>query len=284
MEPEPAGTGGAVWQARDRLADNVFLLNGDSWFDINWVYLAKRLNDEPSVLGAIAVREVTDAGRYGVVDVENGRIARFAARPATDGPRLINGGGYAFRRRLVDHLGPNCSLEREILPRLPVEGALVAVLFSGYFIDIGIPASLATAQHELPRRRRRPAVFFDRDGVLNHDDGYVSSRSRFRWIGVAGGAAPRRRIAHRGNRKPPAVPKGAVNLFESPCGRPVFPQPPTSRAERAAGARSVRRFPGASGNGYPVFFPCESLDAPFVSHKVLIFLASPTGFEPVLPP
>ena len=54
--------------------------------------------------------------------------------------------------------------------------------YRGFFIDIGVPESLAAAAKLVPEQRRRPAVFFDRDGVLNVDHGYVHAPDQVEWV------------------------------------------------------------------------------------------------------
>lgn len=180
--PEPGGSGGALGHARDRLDDSFLLLNGDSWFDINLLDLAARLARDPAALGALALRRLNDASRFGVVNLVEERIAGFAEPPHAPGPGLVSGGVYALRRAVVDGLADEESLDRDAFPRLAEAGRLRGFCYGGYFIEIGVPDALARAQHGIPERQRRPAVFLDRDGVLNHDDGYIGSAARFRWV------------------------------------------------------------------------------------------------------
>ena len=190
-EPTPAGTGGALHWARDLLDERFLLLNGDSLFDTNLArLLADAAADGPEVTGRMLLRHLPDAGRYGVVDTSGDRIAAFRERSTSGGPGTINAGVSLFNRRVLDEVAPHCSngpcsLERDVLPRLAARGALRGTVADGYFIDIGVPDDFARAQTELPRRLRRPALFLDRDGVLNVDHGWVGTRERWEWTPAA---------------------------------------------------------------------------------------------------
>jgi D-glycero-D-manno-heptose 1,7-bisphosphate phosphatase len=181
-EPVRAGTGGALAHARALLDERFLLLNGDSLFDFDLAdLLADAAGDAPDVVGRMVLRRLDDASRFGVVTLDGDRVAAFHERPASGGGGTINAGVYAFRRALLDHLAPMCSLERDVLPRLAAAGALRGTVGEGYFRDIGVPEDFAAAQTEVPRLLRRRALFLDRDGVINRDHHYVGTRERFEW-------------------------------------------------------------------------------------------------------
>lgn len=180
IEASPAGTAGALALAADRLDDTFFLANGDSFFDFNWLSLVPALERDDWTMNA-ALAEGVRGGRYGRVELAGNRISRFLPKGESDLP--INAGIYLVRRRVLEKIrNVPCSLENDVLPGLAAQGELLGRPARGAFIDIGVPQDFERAQMAMPAFLRRPAVFLDRDGVLNHDDNYVHRPEQVRWI------------------------------------------------------------------------------------------------------
>jgi len=181
-EETPLGTGGGLKRLLPELADQVLVLNGDSLFDVNYLGLAALLRAGDAD-AALALRTVPDVSRYGSITLEGQRVASFAEKPPTPRPGLVNGGVYAMRTEVLHRLpaGP-CSLEQDLFPGLARDGRLLGLPGDGFFIDIGLPETYAQAQESVPAWRRKPALFLDRDGVLNRDRGYVHRPEDVEWL------------------------------------------------------------------------------------------------------
>jgi NDP-sugar pyrophosphorylase family protein len=150
VEPSPAGTAGALNGVASAIDDVFLMLNGDTFFDIEFARLIDAL--KPEDIGALALRSVLNADRYGRVEHAEGRILAFAEKaPNALGSVEISGGVYILRRSVLDHIPPPpSSLEMDVFPKLSEMRRLGCAVFDDYFIDIGLPDTLALARQELP--------------------------------------------------------------------------------------------------------------------------------------
>ena len=184
-EETPLLTGGAVKRALNRcVSDWVFVLNGDTWLDVDFGAMeAAEANVSDSVAAAIAVKRMHDFDRYGTVDVDaGGSLTAFhEKRPCEEG--FINAGVYLLRRDALDDMPEKFSLESDYFERVVGDGALCAVECAGSFVDIGVPEDYEHAQTMLaPLARSWKLAMFDRDGTINVDTGHLYEPAKLELI------------------------------------------------------------------------------------------------------
>jgi D-glycero-alpha-D-manno-heptose 1-phosphate guanylyltransferase len=151
-EAAPLGTGGAIALALASVgASDVFVLNGDTYFPVNLAELSKVHARRQASLSMV-LRHIPDVSRYGHMTVAQDVVTAMHEKGST-GPGLINGGIYLINRAafLADAPTGAFSLERDLLPRWIAGHAVACTVADNYFIDIGVPADLARAQHDLAR-------------------------------------------------------------------------------------------------------------------------------------
>lgn len=187
-ENTPLGTGGAIVESlKHTEAPEVFVLNGDSFFEIDlnqFFQLHRQYQSELS----LALNEMNNFERYGVVRTDSSnRITAFKEKePVESGS--INGGIYILNRKVFSdrNLSEKFSFEKDFLEKFLNEEKFFGFTFRNYFIDIGIPEDYERANREFWKFSvdKSWTLFLDRDGVINKkiEDDYVRNLSMFEWL------------------------------------------------------------------------------------------------------
>jgi D-glycero-alpha-D-manno-heptose 1-phosphate guanylyltransferase len=153
IENEPLGTGGGIAQAMEMIDSDAFVLNGDTFFDVDLfeLYDFYQMRNADIALG---LKRMHHFDRYGTLQTGNfDRVLQFHEKQFRN-EGLINGGVYVLNKDLFkkiteieeEPLPQKFSFEKDVLEKHLISLHYHGKEFSGYFIDIGIPEDYQRAQ------------------------------------------------------------------------------------------------------------------------------------------
>lgn len=182
-DPIPLGSAGGFRLFKDELVEDFLVLYGDVVMDVQ----LQRMIDFHRNTGADATLAVHPNDHPFDSDlvkiVINGRISKFYPKPHPPGLLLqnrVNAALYVLSPRVLDFIpdGISSDFGKDVFPAMLAAGQkLVAYETPEYMKDAGTPERLAKVEQHISWGRvrnwnldnPRPAIFLDRDGVLNED-------------------------------------------------------------------------------------------------------------------
>ena len=176
-EKIPLGTGGALSMLKKENINDFILTNGDTIFDIDLISLIKSHNK--NYLGSIALTKNyknSNSLKLNNISLKKNLVTLDKRSD------LMNGGIYYFKKQILKSISErNCSLENDIIPYLIKKKKITGKVFDNFLLDIGTPKYYVKSSKLLMNYFKKPAAFLDRDGVINHDYGYVHTIRKFKF-------------------------------------------------------------------------------------------------------
>ena len=175
-EKKLLGTGGALSKLKSLKVKNFVLTNGDTIFDININLLIANLRKRCVGIVALTQNKNQLSKKLNNLHLKNNIIT------TKKNSKLMNGGVYFFKEDIFKYIeNKKFSLENDLLPKLISMKKINGKFFKNFFLDIGSKDYLKIAEKKIKKQYQRPAVFLDRDGVINFDYGYVSKIKNFKF-------------------------------------------------------------------------------------------------------
>jgi NDP-sugar pyrophosphorylase family protein len=154
VENEPLGTAGALMNASSLIDGTFMLLNGDTFFDMDFQGLCE-FHEAKEAEMTLSLTMVDDVSRYGSVSTDvNNRVSKFNEKESdTTCFGYINAGVYIFEPSVLELIPPQkaVSLENEVIPSIISKDKVYGFISDGFFIDIGTPESYDAAQRFFKR-------------------------------------------------------------------------------------------------------------------------------------
>jgi histidinol phosphatase-like enzyme len=164
--PTLLGTGGALRQALPLLGEEFLVLYGDSFLPIDYAAVTEAFlkSGKPALMTVLK-----NEGRWDTCNVwmDGGEIRLYDKKARLPEMQHIDYGLTAFRSEAFSQRSAEAFDLAEEMRELVTKKEMAAFEVTERFYEIGSPAGIADLDAYLLPENRRPAIFFDRDGIIN---------------------------------------------------------------------------------------------------------------------
>lgn len=177
-EKKRLGTWGAIYKIKNKIKKKFIVVNGDTIFNSKLEkFLRFNLKKEDMVMFISKNHSYKENIKLKNIKINHKNNIIFDKLS-----RYINSGHYYFSKKILKKKYSELrSLENEIIPELINQKKIKGIIENKKIIDIGTRTNLIYANKNIPKITLKPAVFFDRDGVINYDFGHVYKFKDFKF-------------------------------------------------------------------------------------------------------